>query len=99
MGSTVAPRSRASSCAGAIGSGAATEGAEVTVIGHVRPESSIQIGEHTEGHLGGWTFNLDTIWTTVIAGAIVVALGFWARNQLTKDTEDHVPTKLQIMWE
>jgi len=69
------------------------------VIGHVRPESSIQIGEHTEGHLGGWTFNLDTIWTTVIAGAIVVALGFWARNQLTKDTEDHVPTKLQIMWE
>jgi F-type H+-transporting ATPase subunit a len=35
----------------------------------------------------------------VIAGAIVVALGFWARNQLTKDTEDHVPTKLQLVWE
>jgi len=69
------------------------------MIGHIRAESNIQIGEHTEGHLGGWTFNLDTIWTTVIAGVIVVALGFWARNQLTKDTEDHVPTKLQLTWE
>jgi len=26
-------------------------------------------------------------------------LGFWARAQLTKDTEDHVPTKLQLVWE
>ena len=37
------------------------------------------------------TFNLDTIWVTVVAGAIVVALGFWARAKLTEDTEDHVP--------
>ena len=25
--------------------------------------------------------------------------GFLARRQLTKDTEDHVPTKLQLVWE
>jgi F-type H+-transporting ATPase subunit a len=59
----------------------------------------IHPGEHPEGHLFGWTFNLDTIWVTVVAGAIVVALGFWARAKLTADTEDHVPSKIQILWE
>ncbi len=62
-------------------------------------EIEIHPGEHPEGHLFGMTFNLDTIWVTVVAGAIVVLLGLWARKQLTKDTEDHVPTKLQILWE
>ena len=28
-----------------------------------------------------------------------MVLGFWARRQLTKDTDDHVPTKLQMIWE
>jgi len=59
----------------------------------------IHPGEHPEGHLFGWTFNLDTIWVTVVAGAIVVALGFWARAKLTEKTEDHVPTKIQMLWE
>jgi F-type H+-transporting ATPase subunit a len=59
----------------------------------------IHPGEHPEGHLFGMTFNLDTIWVTVVAGGIVVLLGFWARSQLTKDTTDHVPTKLQLAWE
>jgi len=69
------------------------------MIGLAPLEIEIHPGEHPEGHLFGMTFNLDTIWVTVIAGAIVVALGFWARAQLTKDTEDHVPTKLQLVWE
>ena len=59
----------------------------------------IHPGEHPEGHLFGWTFNLDTIWVTVVAGAIVVALGFWAKAKLTEETEDHVPTKIQLLWE
>ena len=59
----------------------------------------IHPGEHPEGHLFGMTFNLDTIWVTVVAGLIVVGLGFWVRNALTKQTEDHVPTKLQLVWE
>jgi F-type H+-transporting ATPase subunit a len=45
------------------------------------------------------TFNMDTIWALLVAGTLVTLLGFWARKQLTKDTEDHVPTKLQILWE
>ena len=69
------------------------------MIGLVPLEIEIHPGEHPEGHLFGMTFNLDTIWVTVVAGAIVVARGFWARAQLTKDTEDHVPTKLQLVWE
>jgi F-type H+-transporting ATPase subunit a len=62
-------------------------------------EINIKPGEHPEGHLFGWTFNLDTIWVTVVAGAIVVAMGFWARAKLTEDTADHVPTKIQLVWE
>jgi F-type H+-transporting ATPase subunit a len=62
-------------------------------------ESSIEIGHHVTWEWNGMTFHLDTIWATVIAGSIVIGLGFWARRQLTKDTDDHVPTKLQLAWE
>jgi len=62
-------------------------------------ETEITIGEHVEREFAGMTFNIDTIWATAFAGALVVLLGFWARRQLTKNTEDHVPTKLQILWE
>lgn len=61
--------------------------------------TEIKIGEHVERQFLGMTWNVDTIWTTVVAGAIVVGLGFWARSQLTKKTDDHVPTKLQLVWE
>jgi F-type H+-transporting ATPase subunit a len=59
----------------------------------------IHPGEHPTGSFLGMTWNLDTIWVTVVAGLIVIALGFWARGQLTRKTEDHVPTKLQLVWE
>jgi F-type H+-transporting ATPase subunit a len=59
----------------------------------------IHPGEHPQGHWLGMTFNLDTIWVTAVAGLILILLGFWLRQQLTKQTHDHVPTKLQILWE
>ena len=62
-------------------------------------EGTIEIGHHVEREFLGMTFNLDTIWTTLLAGLIVLALGFLARRALTRDTEDHVPTKIQLMWE
>jgi F-type H+-transporting ATPase subunit a len=65
----------------------------------VLPMVDIKIGEHVERHFLGMTFNMDTIWTTLIAGVIVVALGFWARSQLTRSGDSHVPTKLQLVWE
>ena len=63
------------------------------------PQTDIKIGEHVQRQFLGMTFNMDTIWALLIAGAVVTALGFWARKQLTKDPEDHVPTKLQLIWE
>jgi F-type H+-transporting ATPase subunit a len=62
-------------------------------------DTEITIGEHTTRTLGGLTFNLDTIISTLVAAAVVLLLGFLARRALTKDPDDHVPTKLQLLWE
>jgi len=63
-------------------------------------EIVIHPGEHPEWHAFGMTFNSDTIIATLVAGAIVVILGFVLRSKLTrKPAEDHVPSKLQIFWE
>jgi F-type H+-transporting ATPase subunit a len=59
----------------------------------------IEIGNHPQGHFAGMTFNLDTIWVSLIAGAIVVILGFWAKRRLTQANTDHVPSKIQLLWE
>jgi F-type H+-transporting ATPase subunit a len=59
----------------------------------------IHPGEHPTREFLGMTFNMDTIWVTFVAGAIVVGLGFWARAKLTEKTDDHVPTKIQLVWE
>ena len=61
--------------------------------------SDIEIGHHVTRDLGGWIFNIDTIWTTLIAGAIVLILGFWVRSKLTQPDVDHVPSKIQMIWE
>ncbi|GAA1660039.1 F0F1 ATP synthase subunit A [Fodinicola feengrottensis] len=55
----------------------------------------IQVGHHIQATIGGWTFNLDTIWTTVLAGAIVVAMGLLIARKATGG----VPSKPQILWE
>jgi F-type H+-transporting ATPase subunit a len=62
-------------------------------------ESTIEIGHHVEYHWNGMTFHLDTIISTLVAGGIVLILAFLVRRSLTKKTEDHVPTKLQLIWE
>ena len=61
--------------------------------------SEIEIGHHVEYVWNGLTFNVDTIVSTLVAGAIVLVLGFWARAALTRDSDDHVPSKIQILWE
>jgi len=62
-------------------------------------ESSIKIGEHKTVELWGMTFNVDTIAATLVAGAAVVGLGLWARRALARNRDDHVPTKVQLIWE
>lgn len=69
------------------------------MTGILPAEIEIHPGEHPEAHLFGMTFNTDTIYSTLFAGAIVLLLGFLVRRVLTRPTEDHVPTKLQLIWE
>jgi F-type H+-transporting ATPase subunit a len=70
-----------------------------TLAGMLPATIDIHPGEHPEWHAFGMTFNADTIWTTAIAGTLVVLLGFMARHYLTKDEADHVPSKVQLIWE
>lgn len=67
--------------------------------GEGEEEPAIEIGHHVERSIGPLTFNLDTIWTSVLAIVLVLTLGFLARRALTKETADHVPTKIQLIWE
>jgi F-type H+-transporting ATPase subunit a len=69
------------------------------VSGLLPLEIHIEPGVHPTRNWFGLTVNIDTVFSTVVAGVIVLALGFLVRRALTKNTEDHVPTKLQIIWE
>ena len=57
--------------------------------------TEVEIGHHVEVEAFGWTFNADTIWATFVAGAVVLALGFWVRRRVTSQ----VPSKIQVIWE
>ena len=57
--------------------------------------ANISVGEHVVRKLGPLTLNVDTIWATVAAGGVVVALGVLLRRQLTSG----VPGRLQAAWE
>jgi F-type H+-transporting ATPase subunit a len=63
------------------------------------PMADITIGEHKTVELWGMTFNVDTIAATIVAIIAVVGLGLWAARALARNTEDHVPTKVQLIWE
>ena len=62
-------------------------------------EIHITPGEHPTREWFGMTVNIDTVISTVVAGVIVLLLGFLVRRALTRPTADHVPTKLQMIWE
>ena len=52
-------------------------------------------GEHITATIGGLTFNLDTIWSTIVAGSIVVFFGWFIARRATSG----VPTGPQLIWE
>ncbi|HLL09302.1 MAG TPA: F0F1 ATP synthase subunit A [Nocardioidaceae bacterium] len=60
---------------------------------HAAPD--ITIGHHVTVEFLGFTLNADTIWSTAIAGMIVIGLGFWMRSKITSG----VPSKIQVIWE
>lgn len=63
-------------------------------------KGEIHIGEHktAEWPLVGLV-HVDTVISTVVAGTIVLLLGLLVRRAMARDPEDHVPSKLQLIWE
>lgn len=57
--------------------------------------ANIPVGDHVARKVGGVTLNLDTVWTTLAAGLVVVGMGLYLRSRSTAA----VPGKLQLVWE
>ena len=66
-------------------------------------ETDIKIGEHTTVEIGGLTFNIDTIWSTLVAGAVVINISSdaavehyetWGGYGATKAALDHLTLTL-----
>jgi len=55
----------------------------------------IHPGVHPTFTVGSLVFNRDTVTSTVVAAAVVLALGFYLRSKVTSE----VPGKLQLAWE
>lgn len=57
--------------------------------------AEVKIGEHIQVTWHGLTFNIDTIYTTIIAGSVVILLGLIVRWNVSSTN----PGKIQIIWE
>ena len=55
----------------------------------------IEIGHHITRDLGGFLFNVDTIWATALAGVLVIAFGLYLRRRVTAG----VPSGPQLFFE
>jgi F-type H+-transporting ATPase subunit a len=67
---------------------------------HVLASVDIEVGVHRTVTLFGFALNIDTIWTTAIAGVIVIGLGLALRRGVTKaGVTKAVPTKVEVFWE
>src|SRR5271166_6166110 len=58
--------------------------------------ATIEVGHHKTAEWFGFTVNVDTVLSTVIAAAVVVALAFVLR---AKVTSSGVPSGVQLFWE
>jgi F-type H+-transporting ATPase subunit a len=59
-------------------------------------EAKIEVGAHHHATWLGLTVNTDTVLSTAIAGAIVIALAFFLRSKITSTG---VPNGVQLFWE
>jgi F-type H+-transporting ATPase subunit a len=55
----------------------------------------ISVGDHVQRKVFGLTINVDIVWASFIAGAIVITLGLILRSRATSG----VPGKFQLLWE
>ena len=57
--------------------------------------ADVEVGHHHTAQIGGLTFNVDTIWSSVVAGVIVLGAGLYMARRATSGR----PSKLQLLWE
>jgi F-type H+-transporting ATPase subunit a len=57
--------------------------------------ADIEVGNHITTTFLGLTLNLDTIYATVVAGAVVIGLGLYVRSKVSAEH----PSKVQLAWE
>ena len=62
---------------------------------NVLAAGDIHVGEHTQITVAGMVYNFDTIYATLVAAAIVLALAFYLRAKITSG----VPNGVQLFWE
>jgi F-type H+-transporting ATPase subunit a len=62
---------------------------------HILATGKIEVGDHITRKIFGLTIDVDIVWSTLAAGAIVLLLGFILRAKVTSG----VPGKLQLFWE
>jgi F-type H+-transporting ATPase subunit a len=55
----------------------------------------LEIGHHHQAHIGGLTFNIDTIWSSIVAGAILLIAALYVARRATAGR----PSKLQLAFE
>jgi len=68
----------------------------MAVLGAVQSDGEIEVGGHAVTvNVFGLTIDLDIVWATLFAAAVVLTLGFLMRARAT----DGVPGKLQLFWE
>jgi F-type H+-transporting ATPase subunit a len=63
--------------------------------GGLLPAADISVGEHITRNWFGLTWNVDTMWGTVIAGTVVIVLGLL----VARSASSAVPGKLQLFFE
>ena len=62
---------------------------------NVLAAGDIHVGEHTQVTVAGMVYNFDTIYATLVAAAVVLALAFYLRAKVTSG----VPNRVQLFWE
>jgi F-type H+-transporting ATPase subunit a len=64
---------------------------------HIVASSSIEVGVHPTFRLLGLTFNVDTMYTTVIAGIVTVALFAYVARKATAGVPGRVQTMTEVV--
>jgi F-type H+-transporting ATPase subunit a len=63
--------------------------------GIVMAAGDIEVGHHRQETILGMTVNVDTVWSSILAGLIVFGLGFYMARRATSGR----PSKLQLLFE